>query len=254
MATGRLAARVAIVTGAAQGLGATYAEALAAEGARVCVADVLDAEPVAAAIRGAGGQAIAAACDVTDPASVRAMVDATVRAFDGVDILVNNAALFAKLALKPLLEIESAEWDRVMAVNVRGPFECVKAVVPVMRRRRYGKIINISSGTVFKGTPLFLHYVTSKGAVVAMTRCLARELGEDGIRVNTLAPGLVMSEGVRESESWTAPIVAANVATRALKREAAPDDVVGTLLYLASAESDFVTGQLIVVDGGSVMH
>ncbi|MCZ7564059.1 MAG: SDR family oxidoreductase [Burkholderiales bacterium] len=141
-----------------------------------------------------------------------------------------------------------------MAVNVRGPFECVKAVVPVMRRRRYGKIINISSGTVFKGTPLFLHYVTSKGAVVAMTRCLARELGEDGIRVNTLAPGLVMSEGVRESESWTAPIVAANVATRALKREAAPDDVVGTLLYLASAESDFVTGQLIVVDGGSVMH
>jgi len=250
----RIEGRVAIVTGAAQGLGAAFAKALAAEGAKVCVSDVLDARPVAVDIVKAGGHAIAAHCDVTDSKSVQAMVAATVKAFGSVDILVANAGMFANLALKPLLEIDNAEWDKVMAVNVRGVFECVKAVVPEMRKHRYGKIITIASGTVFKGMPMLLHYVTSKGAVVAMTRCLARELGDDGIRVNALAPGLIMSEGVINNPVWTGPVVANNVASRAIKREAVPEDLLGALLYLASAGSDFVTGQVLVVDGGSVMH
>ena len=250
----RLEGRVAIVTGAAQGIGAAYAKGLAAAGARVCVSDVLDAKPVAAEITGSGGEAIAVHCDVTDPKSVQAMVAATVKAYGRIDILLNNAGIFATLALKPLTEIDSAEWDKVMAVNVRGIFECIKAVVPEMKKNKYGKIINIASGTVFKGVPMLLHYVASKGAVVAISRAVARELGDDGIRVNTLAPGLVMSEGVLKNPVWRGPVVSNNVASRAIKREALPEDLIGTAIYLSSADSDFVTGQVLVVDGGSVMH
>jgi NAD(P)-dependent dehydrogenase (short-subunit alcohol dehydrogenase family) len=250
----RLDGRVAIVTGAAQGIGATYARALAAEGAAVCVSDILDAAPVAEAIRAAGGRAIAIRCDVTDSAAVGEMVAATVEAFGKIDILVNNAALFADLRLKHFTEIDSAEWDRVMAVNVRGAFECVKAVSPEMRKRKYGKIVNVASGTAFKGTPGLMHYVTSKSAIVGMTRCMARELGDDGIRVNTLAPGLTMSEGVQKNSDWSQEIVAASVATRAIKQEQGPEDLNGTLIYLCSPESDFTTGQCIVVDGGTVVH
>ena len=216
--------------------------------------DILDAAPVAEAIVKAGGQALAMHLDVTDPASVKQMVAATVDVFGSLDILVNNAAVFSTLALKPFEEIDSAEWDKVMAVNVRGAFECCKAVAAPMRRKNYGKIINIASGTVFKGTPLFLHYVASKGAIVAMTRCLARELGDDGIRVNTLAPGLVITDAVRAHPDWKEDILQHNAAIRAIKRDAIPSDLCGTLIYLCSAESDFVTGQLLVVDGGSVMY
>jgi NAD(P)-dependent dehydrogenase (short-subunit alcohol dehydrogenase family) len=251
---GRLNGRVAIVTGAAQGIGAQYAHALAAEGAAVTVADVLDTGPVARSIVNRGGKALAVTADVTNPASVRGMVAATVEHFGSLDILVNNAALFGKVELKPFEEIDSAEWDRMMAVNVRGAFECAKAAAPEMRKRKYGKIINIASGTVFKGPPMMLHYVTSKGAIVAMTRSLARELGDDGIRVNTLAPGLVMSENVLANPAWKGVVVQNNVASRAIKREATPEDLCGTLLYLCSADSDFMTGQVLVVDGGSVMH
>ena len=250
----RLEGRVAIITGAAQGIGAVYAHALADEGASVVVSDLLDAGPVAEAIRQAGGRALALKTDVTDPASAQSMVADTVKAFGAIDILVTNAALFGNLSLKPVTEIDSAEWDRVMAVNVRGVFECVKAAVPEMQKRKYGKIVNIASGTVFKGSPLLLHYVTSKGAVVAMTRCLARELGDDGIRVNTLAPGLVMSDNVIANPAWKGAIVANNIASRAIKKDLYPSDLTGTLVYLCSAESDFVTGQVVVVDGGSVMH
>jgi NAD(P)-dependent dehydrogenase (short-subunit alcohol dehydrogenase family) len=251
---GKLNGRVAIVTGAAQGIGAQYAHALAAEGAAVTVADVLDTSPVAKSIVNRGGKALAVKADVTDAASVRGMVAATVEHFGSLDILVNNAALFGNVSLKPFEEIDSAEWDRMMAVNVRGPFECTKAAAPEMRKRKYGKIINIASGTVFKGPPMMLHYVTSKGAIVAMTRSLARELGDDGIRVNTLAPGLVMSENVLSNPAWKGAVVQNNVASRAIKRDATPEDMCGTLLYLCSADSDFVTGQVLVVDGGSVMH
>ena len=251
---GRLSGRVAIVTGAAQGIGARYAKALAAEGAAVVVGDIADAGPVAKAITDAGGKSFAVALDVTDAASAARMVAATVERFGSLDILVNNAGLFANLALKPFEQITSAEWDKVMAVNVRGTFECSKAAAAEMRKKKYGKIVNIGSGTVFKGAPMLLHYVASKGAIVAMSRCMARELGDDGIRVNTLAPGLTMSEGVVNNPDWKGVAVSGNVASRALKREAQPEDLCGTLVYLCSAESDFVTGQVLVVDGGSVMH
>ena len=250
----RLQGRVAIVTGAAQGIGARYAAALAAEGAALVCADVIDAEPVAAQIRAAGGRALALRADVSSAESVRQMAAASVEAFGRIDVLVNNAGLFANLAMKPFEQIEAAEWDRVMAVNVRGPFECAKAVLPQMRAQGYGKIVNIASATVFKGSPMLLHYVTSKGAVVAMTRSLARELGDAGIRVNTLAPGLTASENTLANPAWQGAVGANNIASRAIKREVMPEDLCGTLVYLASAESDFVTGQVIVVDGGSVMH
>lgn len=250
----RLAGRVAIVTGAAQGIGARYARALAAEGAAVVCCDLGDAEPVAAQVRAAGGRALALRTDVASAESTRLMAAAAIEAFGRIDILVNNAGLFTNLAMKPFDEIDSAEWDRVMAVNVRGPFECARAVVAQMRQQGYGKIVNIASGTVFKGAPFLLHYVASKGAVVALTRALARELGDAGIRVNTLAPGLTASENTVANPAWQGAVVANNIASRAIKREVTPEDLCGTLVYLASAESDFVTGQVVVVDGGSVMH
>ena len=253
-AEGRLAGRVAIVTGAAQGIGASYARALAAEGAAVMVADLLDGAAVAQSIVAEGGKAASVKVDVTDAASVQRMVAETVRQFGSLDILVNNAALFATLPPKRFEQIDTAEWDKVMAVNVRGVFECAKAAAPEMRKKKYGKIVNIASGTVFKGAPMLLHYISSKGAVVAMTRCLARELGDDGIRVNSLAPGLTMSEGVLANPAKLGASAKSNLASRAIKREAVPEDMCGTMLYLCAPESDFVTGQAIIVDGGSVMH
>ncbi len=251
---GSLAGRIAIITGAAQGIGAQYARALAAAGASVTVADVQDTQPVAQSIVAAGGQALAVKADVTDPVSVKGMVAATVEHFGKVDILINNAALFGNVAFKPFEQLESAEWDRMMTVNVRGVFECCKAVSPAMRKNGYGKIVNIASAIVFKGAPMMLHYVASKGAIIAMTRSLAREMGNDGIRVNSLAPGLVMSENVLANPAWKGAVVDNNVASRALKRDAKPEDMTGTVIYLCSEASDFVTGQVLVVDGGSIMH
>lgn len=246
----RLANKVAIVTGASQGIGAAYARALAVAGARVVVSDIADAAAVANEITNAGGSALAFRADVTDPDSVQAMVRAAIAKWETVDILVNNAALFGMLERKHVRDIPSEEWDAVMKVNVRGTFECIKAVLPYMQERRSGKIINITSGTILMGTPMLLHYVSSKGAIVAMTRALARELGEFNICVNCIAPGLTMSENVKRS--ITPAKIQASVAMRSIKREQTPGDLVGTVLFLASPDSDFITGQMIVVDGGVV--
>lgn len=250
----RLYGRVAIVTGAAQGIGAHYAERLAKEGAKVVCADIEDCSTIVRTIIEGGGEALSTYCDVTSPDAVAEMVRSTLEQWGRIDVLVNNAAMFGKIQLQPFENISSAEWDRVMSVNVRGAFECAKAVVPVMRAQKYGKIINVASGTVFKGTPMFLHYVTSKGAIVAMSRCLAREVGGDNICVNTIAPGLTISENVAGNEDWAGDIGSSIVSSRCFKREQFPEDLGGTLVYLASSDSDFVTGQVLVVDGGSVTH
>jgi NAD(P)-dependent dehydrogenase (short-subunit alcohol dehydrogenase family) len=191
---GRLSGRSVIVTGAAQGIGAAYAKAIAAEGGSVTVSDIVAPDATVNAIREAGGQAVGVVCNIIDTEAVARMVGAAEEAFGGVQGLVNNAALFA--TKQPFEEISSADFDKVMTIDVRGTFECIKAVMPTMQRQGYGKIVNIASGTVFKGAPSMLAYVTSKGAVVAMTRSVAREVGGAGVRVNCLAPGLTMSEGV----------------------------------------------------------
>ena len=249
----QLTGRSVIITGAAQGIGAAFALALAEEGAKVAVCDLKAPDDVVSQIRERGGEAMGSVCDVTDADGVARLVAQVDDAFGGVQGLVNNAALFAALPKRPLEEITSAEFDRVMSINVRGAFECIKAVVPVMRRQGYGKIVNVASGTVFKGVPRMLSYVTSKGAIVAMTRCVARELGSAGIRANCLAPGLTMSEGVREQDDWVAD-GEATVASRCLRRQQTPEDLTGSIAFLLSAASDFMTGQTMVVDGGAVVR
>ena len=250
---GRLDGQVAIVTGAGRGIGVEYAKVLAAEGAKVTVSDIIDTDNTVNIIKQAGGEAIGIHCDVTDPENIRAMVAETISTFGKLDILVNNAALFADLKQGSFLDIDEAEWDRVMQINTRGVFSCVKAAVPEMKKNGYGKIINIASGTVFKGTPMLLHYVSSKGAQVAFTRALAREVGDDGITVNCIAPGLTKSEKVINDDQWTA-VKDGNTASRAIKREQMPEDLIGALVFFSSKDSDFITGQTLVVDGGSAMH
>lgn len=249
----QLANKVAIVTGAAQGIGAVYARSLSAEGAAVCLCDVLDPTPVAREIEAAGGRAYAQIVDITNGTAVREFAAAVHSRFKGLDILVNNAALFGALRRKPLMEIEAEEWDRVMTVNVRGSFECSKAVIPYMRANGYGKIINVASTTVNAGQPLLLHYVTSKGAIIAMTRSMARELGPQGIRVNVISPGFTLSEAVEGNSGYTKELKAMIASMRAIPRDQQPADIVGTVVFLASPASDFVTGQTIVVDGGTSM-
>ncbi len=251
----RLAGRVAIVTGGAKGIGRYYSHALADEGARVMIADIADGRDLVSEIAARHGvnSVTSATCDVSDEASVKALVAQTMERFGRIDVLINNAALFAPLPEAKCTDIDVETWDRVMAVNLRGPFLMVKHTVPHMIAQRYGKIINIGSGTALHGIPWFLHYVTSKGGITGMTRALARELGEHGIRVNTLAPGFTLSDTVmRENPDHVAMVRDRAVQSRALKRDEQPQDLLGALIFLASAESDFVTGQTIAVDGGNV--
>ena len=251
----RLDGRVAIVTGGAKGIGRHYVQALAAEGARVMIADIADGAEFAAALAAqhGAGMVASAIADVSDEGAVKRLVAQTVERFGTIDVLVNNAALFAPLAEQKCTEIAVDLWDRVMAVNLRGAFLMVKHVAPHMMARRYGKIINIGSGTAFRGMPWFLHYVTSKGGIMAMTRALSRELGEHGIRVNTLAPGFTLSDTIlAESPGHVQTARERAVQSRALRRDEQPQDLLGALIFLASADSDFITGQSIAVDGGNV--
>jgi NAD(P)-dependent dehydrogenase (short-subunit alcohol dehydrogenase family) len=249
----KLAGQAAIVTGGAKGIGRHYCMALAGAGAPVMVADIADGSEIAREIVEKHGQGAAESMqfDVSDESAVKRLVDRTIERFGKVDVLVNNAALFANLEYQSMLDIDPALWDKVMAVNVRGPFLMAKHVVPHMKKQKSGKIINIGSGTARKGMPNLLHYVTSKGAITSMTRAMSRELGGDNICVNTLAPGLIMSDSVLESGTHSDTIVNSVVQSRALKRDAFPEDLLGALIFLASSDSDFITGQVIAVDGGS---
>ncbi len=247
----RLADKVAVITGGAVGIGFAYARRLLAEGARVVVADIAD--PVSAAEKlGPPERVLGVPTDVSDAACVAAMVEATTARFGRIDVLVNNAAVFATLRPQPFDAIPEAEWDRVMAVNVKGVWNCARAVVPVMRTQGSGRIVNVASAIVAKGTAMLLHYVASKGAVVAMTRALARELGPCGITVNAVAPGLILSDSVQANPEITGFQVAAVMQARALRREAFPEDVEGAVVFLASDDSAFMSGQTLIVDGGSV--
>ena len=242
--------KVAIVTGAAQGIGKAIADGLAREGARIVVADLQRAEEAAAAYPDGVGLTV----DVSREEDVERMASETVERCGSIDILVNNAGLYASLAMRPFTEIPLEEWRQVMDVNVASMFLACRAVVPVMRERGGGKIVNISSGTPFRGVPFLLHYVTSKGAIVALTRALAKELGKDSIHVNCVAPGFTMSDGVKAHPEVVEKLRDVSVAARTIQRDQVPEDVVGAVVFLCTPAADFITGQTMVIDGGQFFH
>ena len=249
----RLKGKVAIVTGAGSGIGKALASRLAADGASVVIADIARYDVTAAEIaKASGARTLGLQIDVSSEADVANMASETAKAFGRIDILVNNAAVFSSLKLKAFEEISVAEWRKVMDVNIMGVALCCRACVPHMRKGGYGRIINLASGAPIKGVPLFLHYISSKGAVIAMTRGLARELGKDGITVNSLAPGFTLSENVSRIEEHVRQGEKTRL-TRAIPRDETPEDLVGAVSFLASADAAFITGQTLVVDGGSAM-
>ena len=239
--SGSLEGKVAVVTGGAQGIGRAIADGLEGEGATVAIADL---NPPSEGIR----------ADVSSEEDVQRLADEVVERHGGIDILVNNAGLYASLQMRPFTEIPLEEWRRVMDVNVASMFLACRAVVPRMRERGGGKIVNISSGTPFRGVPFLLHYVTSKGAIVALTRALAKELGRDGIHVNCVAPGFTISKGVEEHPEVIEALRDVSVAARTLQRDQLPEDVAGAVVFLCSSGADFVTGQTMVIDGGQYFH
>ena len=253
---GRLDGKVVIVTGAGHGIGRAYAEGVAGEGGSVVVAD-LDgpaAERVAAEIQSRGGRALPVQVDVARRDSVEALAARAADHFGGIDGLVNNAAVFSTIPISRVgfERIDEAEWDLVMDVNVKGVWHACRAVVPLMRRRRGGSIVNVSSASFFHGGGGRLHYMASKAAVLGMSRGLARELGEDNIRVNTIAPGNTLSEADPTPE--IRQIREAAVAARALKRIQTPEDLVGAVVFFLSDDAAFITGQTLLVDGGTSLH
>jgi NAD(P)-dependent dehydrogenase (short-subunit alcohol dehydrogenase family) len=233
--------KVSIVTGGAQGIGAAIVAGLEAAGATVVVADLNPPE--------GGIQA-----DVASEEGVARMVAETLERHGRIDVLVNNAGLYASLEMRPFTEIPLEEWNRVMEVNVASMFLTCRAVVPVMREQGGGKIVNISSGTPFRGVPFLLHYVTSKGAIVTLTRALAKELGKDGIHVNCVAPGFTMSDGVKSHPEVIEKLRDVSIASRTIQRDQVPEDVVGAVVFLCTSAADFVTGQTMVIDGGQYFH
>jgi NAD(P)-dependent dehydrogenase (short-subunit alcohol dehydrogenase family) len=249
--------RVAIITGAAQGIGAAFAVGYAKEGANLVIADIVDGGDTVAQVSEAGSEAIFVKTDVTRQDQCDAMAKAAFDRFGGIDILVNNAAIYAGIIKKPFVDITTEEWNRVMQVNTTGPFHCIKAVFPYMRQKG-GKIINVASSVVFESAAGMPHYVASKGAVMALTRCMARELGDHNINVNSLAPGYTQSEASKQIQKnrQDGGIDPEKIVMqrRCLKRSEKPADLVGTAIFLASDMSNFITGQLILCDGGTSFH
>ena len=250
----KLAQRTAIVTGAGTGIGKSIAAALAAEGANVVIADLRNAAQAAAEISAGGRSVRGLECDVAKEGDCTRLAEFVQAEFGGVDILVNNAAIFSSLKPKRFEEITSEEWRRVMEVNTMGPFLCCKTLLPQLKRSAAARVINISSGVAFKGNPLYLHYVASKGAVLAMTRSLARELGEFNILVNGIAPGFTLSEGVEANADLIAGARGPSLAGRVLGRDMYPADLVGAAVFFAGPDSAFITGQTLVIDGGAYFH
>jgi NAD(P)-dependent dehydrogenase (short-subunit alcohol dehydrogenase family) len=250
MPGGSLAGKVAIVTGGAQGIGRAIAEGLAREGARIAIADLRGADEAAAAFADGIGLTV----DVANEADVQRMADTVAEQCGTIDILVNNAGLYASIPMRSFLEIPLEEWRQVMDVNVASMFLTCRAVVPVMQAQGGGKIVNISSGTPFRGVPFLLHYVTSKGAIVALTRALAKEVGKQGVLVNCVAPGFTISAGVEEHPEVIEALQQVSISSRTIQRDQVPEDVVGAVVYLSGPSSSFVTGQTIVIDGGQTFH
>ena len=242
--------KVAIVTGGAQGIGRAIADRLAADGARIVIADLKGADAAAADFPDGVGLTV----DVASEDDVARMAAETVERCGAIDVLVNNAGLYASLAMRPFEQIPVDEWRQVMDVNVLSMFLTCRAVVPQMREQGGGRIVNISSGTPFRGVPFVLHYVTSKGAIVALTRALAKELGGDEILVNCVAPGFTMSAGVQEHPEVIEALRDVSVSSRTIKRDMVPEDIVGAVAFLCGPESTFLTGQTVVIDGGQYFH
>jgi 3-oxoacyl-[acyl-carrier protein] reductase len=251
----RLRDKVIIVTGGSMGIGRAYCLGLAKEGAKVIVGDIQEegAKKVAGEITREGGEALAVAVDVTSLEKTRAMAQTTLDKYGRIDVLVNNAGLYTSIKKRSFFEIPPEEWDQVMAVNLKGIFFCSQAVYPAMKKQGKGKIINLSSGTIFSGSPNFVHYVTSKAGVIGFTRALARELGPDNIAVNAITPGLTIS-GPQQAGVITPAQLADRRSRRCFQRDQFPEDLVGTVIFLSSADSDFITGQTINVDGGHNLY
>lgn len=254
MTSRELDGQVALVTGGAVGIGRAICSELAAAGARVVVLDRSDPGEAVAAIRTAGGEAFGVTGDVSAESDVQAAVDEAVERYGGVDVLVNNAGVFASLQPRPFEEIPLDEWRTVLDINVLGCVLAARSAVPSMRRRGGGRIVNIASTTAFKGVPFLLHYTSSKGAVLAMTKALARELGGDHIRVNAVAPGFTVSAGVEQNAELVENMRRNAPSGRALSREMLPADIVGAVRFLAGPTAGFITGQTLVVDGGAYFH
>lgn len=252
----RLKDKVAIITGGAEGIGKSYALGFAREGAKIVIADINlpAANALADTLKKQGTEALALKTDVSVLRDTEEMAKKTAEQFGRIDVLVNNAALYVRMKLSrvPLHQIDPAEWDKVMAVNLTGVFLCCRAVLPHMIKQKAGKIINIASGLAFSSVPNMTHYIASKGGVVSLTRALAREVGDYNINVNCIAPGSTFSE--EPTNLAAVEFRKKDLHLRAIKRVEYPDDLVGTAIFLASPDSDFITGQTIVVDGGAVMH
>ena len=250
----RCSGKVAIVTGGAMGIGRAVVEGLLAEGASVVIADRAGAAEAAKALDNAGISVIGVACDVSSQSETEAMAGAALEAFGRIDVLVNNAGIYSSLKTGPFEDLDIDEWRRVLEVNVIGQAMATRAVVPAMRRQGGGSIVNFSSGTPFKGVPFLLHYVASKGAVNAMTKALAKELGGADIRVNAVAPGFTLSDGVLANSHQMEKLQDISRQARVIQRDQHPEDIVGAVVFFASQESAFVTGQTLVVDGGAYFH